>query len=483
MDTLSDHEEKTIPLELKNRIEHVFQLQKKNIYRIRNTSPKERIAKLKKIEAWIYDNKDKIREAAYQDFRKPIPEVDITEIFITLSEVKHAICHLKKWMKPKRIRRTLPALTARSYIRYESKGVVLIISPWNFPFMLAMGPFVSALAAGNCIVLKPSELSPHTSQLLSEMVAQLFPENEATVFEGDKEVASELIKKPFDHIFFTGSNKVGKIVMKAAAENFTGVTLEMGGKCPLIVDDTGHLQDAVTKIVAGKFANAGQMCISPDYIFVPENKYQIFLEALKNKIKKTFGETKEEQRNSEDFARIIDENHFNRLRNLVENTKNDSGKIEAGGESDENEKYIAPTVITGLNPSSPIMQDEIFGPVLPVIPYSSLDEVFEILRTKAIPLTVYIFSQSKENIERIISNTTSGNCSINEIGLQFFHMNFPFGGRNQSGIGNSHGFYGFRAFSSERPVLKQSRFSPLKLIYPPYTKTTRKIIDFVVKYL
>jgi aldehyde dehydrogenase (NAD+) len=469
--------------EAKDRIDHIFQSQKRNVYRIRNTTAKERIARLKKIEAWIYENKDKIREAAYQDFKKPIPEADITEIFIPLSEVKHAIRHLKRWMKPKRIKRTLPSITSRSYLQYESKGVALIISPWNFPFMLAMGPFISAVAAGNCIIVKPSELSPHTSHVLNEMVQQLFPEDEAAVFEGDKHVASELLQKPFDHIFFTGSNKVGKIIMKAAAENFTSVTLEMGGKCPLILDETCHLQDAVKKIVAGKYTNAGQMCISPDYIFVPENKYQIFLDVLENEIKRTFGGSKEDQRNSKDYARIIDENHFNRLRNLIENSKNEAAKIEAGGDTNESEMYIAPTFLTGLSANSLIMKEEIFGPILPVIPYSSLDEVLQTLQSEAAPLTVYIFSQSRKNIEKIISNTTSGNCSINEIGLQFFHLNFPFGGRGHSGIGNSHGFYGFRAFSHERPVLRQSRFSPLKLIYPPYTKTTRKIIDFIVKYL
>jgi len=483
MNSFRETDIENITGEAKDRIDHIFQLQKRNVYRIRNTNAKERITRLKKIEAWIYDNKDKIREAAYLDFKKPIPEVDITEIFITLSEVKHAIRHLKKWMKPIRVGRTMPALTARSHIRCESKGVVLIISPWNFPFMLAMGPFVSALAAGNCVIIKPSELSPNTSHLLSKMVQQLFPENEAAVVVGDKYVASELLKKPFDHIFFTGSNQVGRIVMKAASENFTSVTLEMGGKCPLILDDTCHLQDAVKKIVAGKYANAGQMCISPDYIFVPENKYQIFLDALKNEIKKTFGESREDQRNSKDYARIIDGSHFKRLKNLIENARDDSGAIEAGGDTEEKDKYIAPAVLTGLSPTSLIMQEEIFGPILPVIPYSSLDEVFQTLHSKATPLTTYIFSQSKKNIEKIISNTTSGNCSINEIGLQFFHLNFPFGGRNQSGMGNSHGFYGFRAFSHERPVLRQSRFSPLKLIYPPYTKTTRRIIDFIVKYL
>lgn len=483
MDILSDQEIKNIPLDLSNRIDHVFQLQKKNVFELRNTPPSVRLAKLNKIKNWIYENKNKIRNAVFADFKKPAPEADITEIFISLSEIKHAIRHLKKWMKPKRIRRTLPAITSRSYIRYESKGVVLIISPWNFPFMLAIGPLVSAIAAGNCVILKPSELSPNASHLLSEMIRELFPENEVAVFDGDKEVATELLKKPFDHIFFTGSTRVGKIVMKAAAENLSSVTLEMGGKNPLVLDETCHIPDAVKKIIAGKFSNAGQMCICPDNIYIHKSKYQTFLEALKSEIQNIYGKSKEERLQNSDYARIIDDNHFKRLAGLISYAEENSARIEVGGDIDNNEKFVSPTILTDVDQNSELFQEEIFGPILPLTPYDSLDEVINIFANQPIPLTVYIFSRNNKNIKKIIRNTSSGNCSINEIGLNFFHLNFPFGGRSQSGMGNSHGYYGFRTFSHERPVLKQSRFSPLKLIYPPYTKITRKIIDFVVKYL
>lgn len=466
-----------------DRIESIFQLQQENVYNLRRTGAEMRIAKLEKVMAWIYENKAKIREAIYADFKKPAPEVDITEIYITLQEIKHAIKHLHQWMKPKRIRRTLTTITTRSHIRYESRGVVLIISPWNFPFMLGMAPFVSALAAGNCIILKPSELSPNTSHLLSEMIDQLFHENEAAVFEGDKKVASELLKKPFDHIFFTGSTNVGKIVMRAAAENLCSVTLELGGMNPLILDETWDIRDAVQKIIAGKFANAGQMCISPNHIFVHKNQYWKFLDVLQRQIKRTYGGSKDERKKNEDFARIIDRNHFNRLKDLIGDAVQKSAKIEIGGEVDEKEQYISPSVLTDVAPNSRAVHEEIFGPLLPVIPYSSLDEIIKKINSQPTPLTLYIFSNSRENIEKILSQTSSGNCSINEIGTHFFHLNYPFGGRNQSGMGNSHGFYGFKAFSHERPVLKQIRFSPLKLIYPPFTKTSRRIIDFIVKYL
>jgi aldehyde dehydrogenase (NAD+) len=331
--------------------------------------------------------------------------------------------------------------------------------------------------------VKPSELSPNTSHLISEMIQELFPENEIAVFEGDKEIVLELLKRPFDHIFFTGSNRVGKIVMKAAAENLSSVTLEMGGKNPLILDETCNIPDAVKKIIAGKFSNAGQMCICPDNIYIHKSKFQIFLDTLKREIKNTYGELKDEQQQSSDYARIIDENHFKRLSELISAAEKDSVKIEIGGDTNSYDKFVSPTVLTNVNQNSKILQEEIFGPILPLTQYTSLDEVIRTLVEEPSPLTVYIFSRNKKNIEKIISNTTSGNCSINEIGLNFFHLNFPFGGRGQSGMGNSHGFYGFRTFTHERPVLRQSRFSPLKLIYPPYTKATRKIIDFVVKYL
>lgn len=483
MKTSTDRKKHTEDPGINHRIDHIFQLQKENIFTLRQTRADLRIAKLEKVMAWIYENQAKIRQAVYADFKKPAPEVDITEIYITLQEIKHAIKHLHNWMKPKRIRRTLTTITTRSHIRYESKGVVLIISPWNFPFMLAMGPFVSALAAGNCIILKPSELSPNTSRLLGEMIQQLFPENEAAVFEGDKTVASELLKKPFDHIFFTGSTDVGKIVMRAASENLTSVTLELGGMNAVILDETWDIRDAVQKIIAGKFVNAGQMCICPNHIFVHKNQYGKFLNILKRQIERTYGRSKDERQENEDFSRIINRNHFNRLRDLIDDAVQKSAKIEIGGEVNEKENYISPSILTNVNQNSRIIREEIFGPLLPVIPYNSLDEVIKTLNDQPTPLTLYIFSKSRDNVEKILSQTSSGNCCINEIGQQFFHPNFPFGGRNQSGMGNAHGFYGFKAFSYERPVLKQTRFSPLKLIYPPFTKFSRRLIDLIIKYL
>ncbi|RMI06670.1 MAG: aldehyde dehydrogenase family protein, partial [Calditrichaeota bacterium] len=262
-------------------IDRVFAAQRENRFRMANTTARERIARLKRILQWMMAHRQEIHRALYEDFRKPAPEVDLSEILFVKSEIKHAVRHLKKWMKPRRVRPTLTLATTRAWVRYEPRGVVLIISPWNYPFNLTVGPLVSALAAGNCVILKPSEHTPHTSALLRRMVTELFPENEVALFEGDAQVAQMLLQKPFDHIFFTGSPRVGKIVMKAAAEHLSTVTLELGGKSPVIIDETANIKDAAEKVAWGKFVNDGQTCIAPDYLLVHRSRYQPFLEALR----------------------------------------------------------------------------------------------------------------------------------------------------------------------------------------------------------
>ena len=348
-----------------------------------NTDAKVRIAKLRQLLDWIYSNRNKIYQAIYADFKKPAAEVDLSEVYMVVSEIKHAIRHLKKWMKPKRVRRTLALLTTSSCIHYEPRGVVLIIAPWNFPFNLTVGPLVSAIAAGNCIIVKPSEISLNTTRLIKEMAEQLFPENEVAVFEGDKEVAEELLKTPFDHIFFTGSPAVGKIVMKAAAENLATVTLELGGKSPVIVDDTANIKDAVQKIAWGKYMNNGQSCVAPDYLLIHESKYEKFMEEFKVKIKKYYGESETDRENSNDFARIINDRHHDRLKKMINDTVELGAKIEIGGVAKEEERYIAPTVLSNVSPESPAMQEEIFGPVLPVTTFSSLEEALKFINSKA----------------------------------------------------------------------------------------------------
>lgn len=466
----------------RERIDRIFALQQANRYAISNTTAKERIAKLKALLKLIYRRRLDIHAAHYADFKKPSAEVDLSEIFVVTSEIKHAIRRLKKWMKPKKVRPTLPTFTTSARIRYEAKGVVLIISPWNFPFNLTFAPMVSAIAAGNCMMVKPSEYSSHTARLMKEIAAELFPENEVAFFEGDKEVAAELLKKPFDHIFFTGSPQVGKIVMEAAAKNLSTVTLELGGKSPVIVDETAYIPDAAIKIAWGKFLNNGQACISPDHLFVQESIRERFIEALRANVKRYYGESEEMRRQSPDYARIISDRHHSRLAELISEAVESGAKVETGGKSDPGDRYIAPTILSSVTPEMTLMKEEIFGPILPVISFRELDDVIRFINSGEKPLALYIFSRKRKNIKRILSRTSAGGTCINDVMIQFLHENLPFGGVNNSGFGNSHGFYGFRAFSHERAVLKHNRFAVLKLLLPPYTRTVQKMYELMVRY-
>lgn len=463
-------------------IDEIFNLQSINKHFISQSTAGERIAKLKKIINWILINKEKIHEALFNDFKKPATEVDLQEIYVTLIELRYAVRNLKKWMKPKRARRTRHLPFSKSWIQYEPKGIVLIITPWNFPFMLTIAAVGSAIAAGNCMMVKPSELTPHTSTLIKKMLKELFPANEVAVFEGEKKVSQLLLKKPFDHIFFTGSSQVGKIIMKAAAENLSSITLELGGKSPIIIDETANLNDAAKKIIWGKFLNASQTCVAPDYVFVNERVFNTFLELLRYQLLKVYGKTEEDRKNSYDFARIIDTQHFNRLKNLMQEAVLRGAEIKAGGDFDEDQRYIAPTLLCNVSSDTKAMHQEIFGPILPVNKYYHLDEVIKIINQNEYPLALYIFSQNKKNIKKILSNIKSGGVCINDVVVQFFHSDIPFGGRNFSGIGNTHGFYGFKAFSHERSIVKHNQFSLLKLIFPPFTRGKKVLINWMIKY-
>lgn len=469
--------------EISRRIERVFREQQQHRYQVAATSTKERIAKLKSLRAMIDRNKERIREAHYADFKKPAPEADLSEILAVRMEINHAIKHLKKWMKPRRVKPTLVMVSTSAWIQYQPRGVVLIISPWNFPFNLTIGPMVAAIGAGNCLMLKPSEYTPHTAALMKEMLEELFPENEVALFEGDRTVAEALLKKPFNHIFFTGSPGVGKIVMKAAAENLSTVTLELGGKSPVIVDRTADIPDAAAKIAWGKYLNCGQTCIAPDYLFVHESQYTNFLEALKKYVCKYYGASEAQRQHSPDYARIISPGHLQRLQRMIEESLKKGAKIEFGGITDASDNYVEPTILSDVSPDFPVMQEEIFGPLLPVIDYRDLDEVLAMIQSGPSPLALYIFSRNRKMIRKVLSNTAAGGSCINDVVVHFMHINLPFGGINHSGFGNSHGFYGFKAFSHERAILKHHQLSPFKLLFPPYTAGVKKLIDLMVKSL
>ncbi len=467
----------------RERIDAVFAAQLENRPHVARTTAKQRIAKLKKMLAWIYSHREEIHAALRADFRKPEAETDLSEILAATSEIKHAASHLRRWMKPRRVPGSLAFMTTSSWIQFEPRGVVLILAPWNFPFNLTVGPLVSAIAAGNCIMLKPSEFTPATTAVIKKMVNELFEEKEVAVFEGDKDVAALLLEKPFHHIFFTGSPAVGRVVQAAAAKHLSTVTLELGGKSPVIVDRAVNMDDAVKKIAWGKFMNNGQTCIAPDYALVHRDRYAEFIEGMRKTVASYYGDTEEERKRSPHYARIISGRHHMRLTELVQKSVAQGAKLEFGGVTDASEQYLAPTLLSNVPITAPVMQEEIFGPVLPVIPISSLEEGLSIINRLDKPLALYFFSKSERHVQYILSETTAGGTCINETLIHFLHPNLPFGGVNFSGSGNSHGFFGFRAFSHERAVLRHHRFAPMKLLYPPYTPGVRKLIELLVKYL
>ena len=446
------------------------------------TTLRERRQRLKKIEQWIVEHQQDIRQALYNDFGKPFEETDLTEILIALSEVRHTIRHLKKWMKPRKVKRTKAFLTTTARVHYQPRGCSLIISPWNFPFHLTVVPLMSALAAGNCVILKPSEYVPHTAQLIKKMVETLFEPQEVAIFLGDQQTAQALLQKPFDHIFFTGSTRVGKLVMEAAARHLSSVTLELGGKSPVIIDRSANLKDAAQKVAFYKYLNSGQTCIAPDYLLVHQEVSEEFADLLKTQIRNMFG-TERTRQMPPSYARIINKPHYQRLKNMLQETKTNGARILTGGEYDEEQNFISPTLLKISEPDGVLMNEEIFGPILPMLSFKNALEAISLINQMDKPLGVYIFSKNKKFIEQIISRTDSGGVCINDALLQYLHLNLPFGGIRESGLGNSHGFYGFRAFSYERAVLRQGWISPLKWLFPPYTNFKRKLIRLVIKYL
>ncbi len=471
--------------QLEQEVARVFEAQKRNAQNIKNTSAQERIAKLKALKNLILEHRDDIHEAVYKDFKKSSAEADLGEIFVTLASITHIIKSLRKWMRPKRVPTPLNMLGSSSKVHYEPKGVCLIISPWNYPFQLAIDPLIYAIAAGNTAIIKPSEMTPHTAAVIKKMIAKGFKEDEVAVFEGDAQVAQALLKKSFDHIFFTGSPMLGKIIMEAASKNLTSVTLELGGKSPTIVDETTDIKDAAQKIIWGKYMNCGQTCIAPDYILVQESIQSQLLEEMKMNIQKLYGgEGEANIKTSPDYTRVVNQKHFKRIQNLLEDATGKGAEIAIGGETDENENYIAPTLLTNINDDMEIMHEEIFGPLLPILPFKTLKEATDYVNTKPKPLALYNFSKSKANQEFVLRNTSAGGTAINETLAHVSNPDLPFGGVNNSGLGKTHGHYGFLAFSNERAVLKQRiGWTTLKMLYPPYTDKKKKTIDNFSKFI
>jgi len=458
----------------------LFSKQHRNQYAIGNSTYKQRLKKLNTLQHAIETTyRKQIQEALHKDLGKPVVETELTEIYTIIGEIKYAKKHLHQWMRKQKVDTPISMLGASSYIKYESKGVCLIISPWNFPFNLAFGPLVSAVAAGNTAIIKPSEMTPNSSDLMAKIIANVFTEDEVALIQGEVEVSTELLKLPFNHVFFTGSPKVGKIVMEAASKHLASVTLELGGKSPTIVDKTTNIDKAAKKVMWGKFMNAGQICVSPDYVLIDESIKSQFIESCKKWLQ-TFYDNNPKA--SDSYGRIVTDKHFERLNSYIENAKTLNAKFDVGGQTDNTSKYIEPTIISDLKPEAKLLGEEIFGPILPIVTYQSLDLAIAYINSKPKPLALYIYSKNKANINKIINNTRAGGTCINNNILHFSNHNLPFGGVNNSGIGKSHGFFGFKAFSNERSVLKQHTFGVTELLFPPYTGFKEKLARFTVRW-
>lgn len=461
-------------------LEALFSRQQAARWRVAATSAAQRKAKLRALLDALMAHRLEAQAALAADFRKAPEEVDLTELYPVISEIREALRHLPRWMKSRKVPTPIGLFGSAGTIVHEPRGVVLIISPWNYPIYLTLGPLVSALAAGNCAVLKPSEFTPHTNAFLRKLLAGLFPEEEVALVEGEADAARALLALPFDHIFFTGSPDVGKSVMKAAAEHLASVTLELGGKSPVLVDADANLREAARKIAWGKGLNGGQTCVAPDYVLVHTRVHDAFVGELMGAFEAFYGATPEARRACPDLARIINDRHFTRLRALLSGSK---AQVAFGGEMDAATRYIGPTVLTEVAPTAPIMQEEIFGPLLPVLRVEDMDEAVAFVNARPKPLALYVFSRSRRNAEALVARTTAGGSCINDTVLHFIHTGLPTGGVNTSGFGKAHGRHGFEAFSNARGILRQpTRVSAIQLMYPPYTNFVRRMIDLTLKY-
>ncbi len=449
----------------------VFELQHApdNLQRMKNTTAKERIERIRRIDRYLNDptKKQLWMDALHADLRKSREEAIATELATIQVCMRHIYDELGDWMRDRPVSGPLAMLGMSSWVRHEPKGHVMVISPWNYPLQLAVNPLIHAIAAGNVVLLKPSEIAAATSGFLKTMMDELFDEREVAVVEGDVPTTTELLSLPFHHIFFTGSPKVGKIVMRAASEHLTSVTLELGGKSPVIVDETANVKDAAEKVAWGKCINAGQTCIAPDYALVVESKVEAFAAAFEKAVQQMYNRSGEGIAQSSDYCRIIDDRNYDRVKSLIDDAVQNGASLRVSGDMDASDRLIAPHLLLDVSPDMRIMDEEIFGPVLPVLPVENLDAAIEIIIQGEKPLALYIMSKSKKNIGDILRQTTSGGVGINEVMVTSINPNLPFGGVNHSGIGKSNGHYGFVEFSNERGVVKR-KYLDFKMIYPPY---------------
>ena len=462
---------------MSNSMIDIFEKQGKKRWAIAHTTAKERIAKLRKLSKVIIKRQNEFYDAVWADFHKPKTEAWLSEIFPTLQEIDYTIAHLDEWMEDKSGNFTfyLPTNSSRSH--FEPKGRVLIMAPWNYPFLLFISPIIAAIAAGNVVMAKPSHKTPHVSSLLKSIFDEVFEEDEVAVILGaGAELGDMLLSLPFDHVFFTGSPRIGAHVAEMAAKVHAGITLELGGKSPTIILKDANIKAAAQKIAWGKTLNAGQTCIAPDYMLCPRNLVEPLSEEIAKCFKKMYGDTEEIRKSSEDFVHIIEPRAAKRHKELIEDAISKGAKNIIGAPEyySPEECYTPATILTGVTPDMQIMDSEIFGPILPVIAYDSLDEALKFIQSRPKPLALYIFGKSSKEIDRVIANTTAGSTCVNHCIVQIENLSLPFGGVGMSGTGHYHGVYGFKTFSHERNIMEQGAIDAVAGFYAPYHKPNEK---------
>jgi coniferyl-aldehyde dehydrogenase len=440
--------------------------------------------RLQRLHALLITNKDAILAAISQDFGfRNAKEIAFLELFTSCESIQHALSHTKTWMTPRARPTALWFLPGQNLIIPQPLGVVGIIVPWNYPLFLAIGPMVGAIAAGNRVMIKLSELSPAFGILFQSLVHQAFHEDEVRVILGDVDVAQQFSRLPFDHLLFTGSTHVGREVMRAASNNLTPVTLELGGKSPVIITSEARFKHAVTRILNGKLVNAGQTCIAPDYVLLPEGQEQAFIEVAREVVQNFYPELNTQGHPRQDYTSIISARHFLRLQSLLDDAQLHHGEVHAlcASVPDSATRVFPPVLVTGVATNARIMQEEIFGPLLPIVTYQHLDDAIHFINARPRPLALYLFSDEQQTIDHVLSHTVSGGVTINDTLLHVAQENQPFGGVGASGMGAYHGKTGFTTFSHHKPVFKQHRFNAMGLFNPPYKKIVSTFLKWVLR--
>lgn len=436
--------------DISQEIGRVFALQRAHQWDVKASTADQRRAKLAALKAAVEAHAEEIIAGVREDTRKPVGEIRVTEVLNVVGNIQRNIDNLDQWMAPTEI---TPSLNPndKAQIVYEARGVCLILGPWNFPLGLTLGPLAAAVAAGNCCMVKLTDLCPATARVAGRIIRSAFSEDEVALFEGDVGVATSLLELPFNHIFFTGSTRVGKLVMAAAAKNLSSVTLELGGKSPVIIDDGANIEKIAGDLASAKQFNGGQACICPDYVFIKEEQKARLVDAFKAKVRENLysdgGGIKKES-----IAQIVNKGNFARVKALFDDAVAKGAKIAVGGDLEEVDLTVHPTLLTDVTPDMDILKEEIFAPLLPVMTYTALDEAIAYIEARDKPLALYVYSDNQANVRRLLDRTSSGGVTVNGVFSHYLENQLPFGGVNQSGTGSYHGYFGFKAFSHERAV-------------------------------